>query len=463
MWQKIIAITRKELYRTFTDRNLLILMIVAPLGISTVVGLVFGGLGSNGGSFSNIPVAIVNLDAGADQQGQTVNYGDQLVGLFIPNGDTNNSLGSDCPLLDEQTDESDFNQPLDELVSAQEIDDVAVGRAGVESGDYAVLITIPADFSASLTPNVNVAGPTAEAVEPTAVEIYANSGSSIEGVIVRSVVEGFTNQLLTGNIAIGASINAIIQENPLNGLQLAAEQSNPEVAAIFGCGFMPGMATISVDQQALATGGDESGPSIIQLILVQTGSAQAVFFALFAGQFGVLSIITERRAGTLQRMLVSPTPRSVILIGKVFGTLATAVVQLTVLLLALLVIASIIEGQLVLIWGTNLLALVAVVLALALSVAGLGILMTSLARTPEQVGPLGAVINIIMVAVGGGFGFAPVFPLAYFSLVYWGMDAFMKLATGNADILLNLLVLTLEGGLLFAIGMFLFNRRVEVI
>ena len=301
MWQKILAITRKELYRTFTDRNLLILMIVAPLGISTVVGLVFGGLGSNGGSFSNIPVAIVNLDTGADQQGQTVNYGDQLVGLFIPNDDGDNNFGGDCPLLNEETADSDFNQPLDELVTAQQIDDVAVGRDGVESGDYAVLITIPADFSASLTPNVNVAGSTAEAVEPTAVEIYANSGSSIEGVIVRSVVEGFTNQLLTGNIAIGASINAIIQENPLNGLQLAAEQSNPEVAAIFGCGFMSGMATINVDQQALATGGDESGPSIIQLrFWCRLARHRLFLFALFAGQFGVLSIITERRAGTLQ-------------------------------------------------------------------------------------------------------------------------------------------------------------------
>ena len=96
------------------------------------------------------------------------------------------------------------------------------------------------------------------------------------------------------------------------------------------------------------------------------------------------------------------------------------------------------------------------------SVGGLGVLLTGLARTPEQVGPIGAIINIVMGVFGGAFGSPPVFPPAYLSLIYWGTDAFNKLANGNLEIGLNLLVLVAVGILFFAVGLFLFNRRIEI-
>jgi hypothetical protein len=47
-------------------------------------------------------------------------------------------------------------------------------------------------------------------------------------------------------------------------------------------------------------------------------------------------------------------------------------------------------------------------------------------------------------------------------MIYWGTDAFNKLAADNPDILLNLAVLIIEGLILFGVGLVLFNRRVEV-
>ena len=185
-------------------------------------------------------------------------------------------------------------------------------------------------------------------------------------------------------------------------------------------------------------------------------------FALFAGQFGVLSIINEQRAGTLQRMLVSPTPRHIIIMGKLVSTVVMVIVQILILLVALTVISSIVERELTFIWGSNIIAIAAVIFTLALSVAGLGVLLMGLARTPEQVGPVGAILNILMGAVGGAFGFMPVFPVAYLSLIYWGTDAFTKLSAGNNDIGINLLALLIGGSVFFAVGLFLFNRRVEL-
>lgn len=464
---KILAITFKELYTTFTDRNLLLIMIAAPLAISTIVGLVFGGFGSGDGmaAFANIPVAVVNLDEGAQQQGQQFNYGAMLTGFMVPGAETAGAVTSadvECTLVDDETSAQAASAPvaLDDLLAAQQVDTPAAARAGVADGTYAAAIIIPADFSARMMPNVDPTGRSAaSAAEPVAVEVYANSGQPIEGTIVRSVVEGFTNQVLTGNIAIGASINTLIQENPAAALRLATMQNDPAVGGIFVCGFTGALATIQVDRQFV---GQAQTHSLTTLILVQTGSAQAVLFALFAGQFGVLSIIEERRAGTLQRMLATPTPRSIIVIGKLVGTFVMIIVQLLILLGALTLIASVVEGQLVMIWGSSLPALAALMIALALAVAGFGVLLTGIARTPEQVGPVGAIINIIMGAVGGAFGFAPVFPLAYLSFIYWGTDGFNKLAAGNLDIGLNLVVLLAAGALLFAVGLFLFNRRVEV-
>ena len=460
---KIWAIARKDLYTRFTDRNLLLLMIAAPLAISTIVGLVFGSFGDDGGglTLSDIPVAIVNLDEGAVQQGQTINYGADLV-TFLVGGESGNSQGQDisCALeSDSASDGGESTTTIGDLIAAEQLEDVAVGRAGVENGDYAALIVVPSNFSQWLTPNI---GAVARNGETPAVEVYANSGQPIEGAVVRSVAEGFTNRLLTGNIAIEASINTVIAQNPIAALQLAADQDNPELGSIFACGFSDTLATVSVEPQAVDSQDETGGRSLVTLILVQTGSGQAAIFALFAAQFGVLSIIEERRAGTLQRMLTTPTPRSAILAGKLFGTLVTAVFQLVLLMLALTIIASVVEGQLTLIWGSNVLALAAIVLTLSLAVAGLGVLLTGIARTPEQVGPIGAIINIILGLLGGSFGVPPALPLAYVSMIYWSTDAFSRLAVGNLDIVLHVLVLLAQGVALFGIGIFLFSRRVEV-
>ena len=458
---KILAITGKELYRTFTDRNLLVLLLLIPLAIPTIVGLVFGGIGG-GASLSNIPVAVVNQDEGVTQFGRSVNYGDTLVGVLTGAQAADPAGGAACPIEGEAAAEggSFGATSLGTLLDAQQVDDIAAARAGVQSGDYAALVIIPAAFSARLSPQIDPTGVITPAGDPVALEVLANSGQSIEGTIVRSIVEGFTNRLLTGSIAIGASINTLIEENPTAALRLAAQANDDEIANLFACGFSGALTGIKLDSQTVR---DDAEPrSVTTSILVQVGSAQAVVFALFAGQFGVLSIIDERRSGTLQRMLVSPTPRNTIIIGKLFATIVIAIVQLGMLLLALTLIASLVEGRLVFIWGENLLAIGAVILALALGVAGLGVLLMALAQTPEQVGPIGAVINIVMGAVGGGFGFPPVAPLSYLSIVYWGTDAFSKLSLGSADIGFNLLALLVFGGLLFGVGLYLFNRRIEI-
>ncbi len=468
--RKILALTWKEVYLTFTDRSLILIMIVAPLAISTIVGLAFGGFGSGGGiAISDIPVAVLNQDEGATVQGQPVNYGQALVGALAPDAAEAASALADmpaCPLVEANPQAAreegpGANMALDQLIEASEVTDIQAARAAVDSGDYVALIVIPPDFSQRLSPNIDPFGGTSnDAPPPTAIEVYANSGSPIQAAIVHSIVQGFASQMLTGNIAITAAVETLISANPLAAIQLTG---NEEAEAIFACAFSNALHTVHVDQQAV-TAEDETASdfSLATEILLSVGAAQAVFFALFTGQFGVQGIIEERRRGTLQRMIVSPTPRTAILAGNLFGTFTTVAFQITLLLLSLMAIASLIEGRLALIWGTNLLAIAAMVLALALCVSALGIVLVGLIKTGEQMAAIGAVLNLILGVLGGGFGFQPPAPWAYLSMVYWGRDGFGQLALGQADIGLHLLVLLAQGLVLFAIGVWLFSRRLDI-
>jgi ABC-type multidrug transport system permease subunit len=136
------------------------------------------------------------------------------------------------------------------------------------------------------------------------------------------------------------------------------------------------------------------------------------------------------------------------------------------LFIAFSVVATLMRGEFTLIWGTNLPLVALTILVASLSVAGLGVLLSSLARTPEASNTIGSVINMAMGVLGGAFfnvqAIPLLQPLTAFSLVYWGTDAFTKLSQGFTNIGLNLIILLVQGAVMFLLGLWLFNRRLKV-
>jgi ABC-2 type transport system permease protein len=197
-------------------------------------------------------------------------------------------------------------------------------------------------------------------------------------------------------------------------------------------------------------------------ILVSVGSSQAMFFALFTAQFGVLSMYQERRTWTLQRMLISPTPKASILGGKLIGVFASVTFQLLILFFALTIVGSILEGELALIWGGNFPATFTMMLAAAFAVSGLGMLLAGIVKSPEQGQIFATGINMTLAVLGGAFGFNLPESISKLSLIYWGREAFETLATGSTDVGLNIIILVAQGAIMFVIGLVLFNRRFEV-
>ena len=467
MLQRALIIARKDLFLRFTNRNQLLLMVAVPLALSSIIALVFGNLGGqdDGLALRDIPLGIVNLDAGAQQQGQPINHGAGLVQLLT--GSEAGGLAGACPLAAAVPANAGSVSALNELFDARVLDDVTAGRALVEGGELAALIIVPADFSARLNPRIGPGTASLYPEAPAAIEVYSDAARPLESLVARSVAQGYGERLLTGNIALGAAINTLIAQQPLAALRLAGSADDQAIAAALACGFSDlavgvQLVTRGIESGAGSNAGAAEPVKVSTYILRLIGTAQATFFALFVAQFGVLSVIQERQAGTLQRILTTPTSRGSFLAGKLLGTFITALVQLLLLMCALSLVASLLEGRSLLIWGANLPALFAILLPLSLAVSGLGVLLIAFVQRPEQVGPVGSILNILLAMLGGAFGFSVPESIARVSLVFWATDAMAKLGAGNLDVALNALALALQGALLFGVGLWLFRRRVEV-
>lgn len=448
--RQILAIAWKDIYSTFSDRNLVIIMIATPLAIATIVGLAFGNLGNGDVPVSDIPVAIVNQDEGSGGQ----NFGQIFISAFVPPSE--DALVSDSPQLPacdavgQVSDENASQTTLYDLTDAVELDSVEAARAGVDNGDYTAAIIVPPDFTHKIA-----YGP-GDPIEATSVEVYANSGRAISVAIVRSITESIVNQIATGNIAAAATLEAVGEQYGL--LRVAAVASDESFGRNLACAFTPAFNTLSIEQQTVA-GQDTNSAAAL---LVTFGSAQAMFFALFTGQQGVLSVFEERRQWTLQRLVMSPIPRLYILLGKLVGTFVTCLFQLIALAIALTIVGSILSGAVTFIWGNNLLAILLVMMAAAAAVTGLGVLMAGVAKTPEQSATYAQLLNIVLALLGGAFGLQLPETLSRFSMIYWGADAFRKLSLGQGDIALNILILAAHGVVLFVAGWWLFNRRLDI-
>ena len=451
--RKIWVITQRELYETYTDTNLLVIMLITPLALATIIGLALGNVGESA-PLQDIPVALVNLDEG--EQGAIFET------ILLEDSDTDETLagsGDTCEAAVVVSDDDDTTQiTLMDLTDTVLLDDVDAARVGVREGTYAAAVIIPANFSEKIgtaTDDLNV--------DPVAVEVYADGGQQVAATVIRSVTESIVGQIARGNITVAATVNTLIERSQTEffpfGLNFIMANQLGGFQPNFACAFDPSFTFVQLDQRTLQ--GDDRGGSP----LVYFGAAQAMFFLLFTAQGGANSILEDQRQGVLPRMVTSPTPRIVILLGKLVGTVVTGIVQLVVLFTAFMLVGSLISGEFTLIWGNQWGLIALLVVVAALSAGGLGTLLASVAKTPEQAYIIGSTINIFMGALGGAFFAANdltfMQSIQWLSLVYWGQDAFSTLAAGGSNIWLNVTVLLVQGAAMFGLGLYLFNRRLD--
>ena len=155
---------------------------------------------------------------------------------------------------------------------------------------------------------------------------------------------------------------------------------------------------------------------------VQSVVSAMVMFLLFGISFGAGSLLREKNSGTLKRLLTAPISVEGILTAKLLGLLTTGMMQIYFML---------IFGWLVFhleIWAYPF-QLFLMAFGTSLMASGLGVLLTGIAKTEEQIGNLAPLVILSLSAVGGAMVPRFIMPkfllkLGVISPVSWAVDGF---------------------------------------
>ena len=414
--RKLLLIGSKDLKLMFRDRAALILILLAPFLLTLGMGLVTGRFSGNSGSgISDIPIVIVNLDNDS--------LGDALVNVF--NSDD-----------------------LAELVEPTSSDDPEAARRLVDEDEVAAAIIIPKGFTQSVIPqNGNNA-----ASEEVKIEFYSNPSRPTSAGIIKAILDGFMARLDEMQLSGMTSISQLIISGRLSPQD--ANQAGKEMGA-----RLQAEASNSNEATAIKLNTSTSEGEAVEFdLLSYFAPGMALMFLMYTVSYGGRSILAEKAEGTLPRLLISPTNSIQVLGGKVFGIFLTGAAQMLIL-----IGASSILFQLQ--WGDPL-GVLLLVLAAVFGATGWGLLITALARTPAQIGSVGAAVMLIFAMLGGSFVSLDNLP-AYVQTIgkitpnAWAMDGFTTLALGGTLSALStpLLALLTMGILLFLVSALLFGKK----
>ncbi|MGQ0848325.1 MAG: ABC transporter permease [Actinomycetota bacterium] len=126
-----------------------------------------------------------------------------------------------------------------------------------------------------------------------------------------------------------------------------------------------------------------------------TVAAMAVFFLMFTSQVGFLSLLEERRDGTLARILSSPTRPWQVVAAK---SLVSVLLGLASLFVVMVVGRFLMGAQ----WG-NPAGVALLVVAAVAAASGISALTTGLASTPEAAGNIQGIVGTVLGLLGGVF------------------------------------------------------------
>lgn len=179
---------------------------------------------------------------------------------------------------------------------------------------------------------------------------------------------------------------------------------------------------------------------------------QLILFTFLTSMTGAGYLVLSRKLGVSRRMISTPTPMWVVVVGEALGRYGTALVQ------ALLIVAvtSLVFGVQ---WGDPLAA--GLIIALfALASAGIAMIVGAVATNADQAGALGVVAGLVVGAIGGAM-----IPLAFMPDVMqtvaqatphmWAITGLQSLVSdggGVGSVAQNLLVLAGFGAVSMAIA-----------
>ncbi|HEY8447712.1 MAG TPA: ABC transporter permease [Thermomicrobiales bacterium] len=263
-----------------------------------------------------------------------------------------------------------------------------------EKGDVSAAVIVPAGF-----------GQAVNSGQPAEVRVVGNPDSPIGRDIARSIVDDYVREVNGVRLAVALVAGSGGEASDPAGLAQKAVQ-------------MPSPVTLN-----LAESEDRQLDT-----KTYVAAGMAVFFLFFTVRAGVMSLLEERRQGTLARLLAAPISSTTIVVGKSLASFGFGLLSMAALVIASTVLLDAHWGDPI---GVAALSIAAVIAAM-----GITSLVASVAKTEEQAVGISSTVAVVLGTLGGSFfpvSQGPAF-LAKISLISphgWLLRGFGDLAGGG--------------------------------
>jgi ABC-2 type transport system permease protein len=376
----------------------LVMLVVMPLFMMVMVGFIF----PTGNSISNQPVAIANLDTGASEMVNNTPIPLHLGNTFV----------SELSAINNKT-------GMMLMSTSTGFDDI---KSRIQDGSITGGIILPSDFTSSL-------------------------------------LHGYQGNVTIVTDQSNPQISAMMQEVLTQTIQaMGTEQAEYGLNSTFHVSLNMTVAMIqpfNVQARGIIPG----NPNYFEFVAPGI-TAMVVMMSLMTGLPHAISY--ERDVGTLDGMLVAPTSRLSIILGKVMAQTVRGVVQ------AVIIFALAVGLFGVVIYG-NIGLVAALILLTVFSFVGLGILITSFADREETATMVMMTLMFPMMFLSGVFFPIQQMPwymqdVAYILPLTYSTSALRKvivLGAGISAVWTDVLVLLVVGIALLAIAVPLFKKAMS--
>jgi ABC-2 type transport system permease protein len=347
-----LSVTWKEIQVILRDRGWLVILFLLPLliggftgGMNRAVNPATGEDGEQQGIL--LRVGLVNLDTG--------DFGTEVSKAI-----------QDIPQL--------------EVLSFTTVDQA---EERVAQGDIASAIIIPSDFSEKIN-----------AYAQTAIEVMVDPAQPESASIVTGIINQVVGEVtIWGEVQHG--IRSIFEESGL--LAQASPQDQRAIEAQNLGVIMTRINDMRRNPAILVVSEDLKGAKIqggIELYIAYIFAGLTVMFIFFIVAMSSTSLLGERDAGTIRRLLSAPVPRGAIIAGKTLAFMLLGCLQVVIMfgVANLLLKAPL---------GRSPLALVVMTLVVTFVAAAMGMMVAALAKSASQASSVGLILAFVMAGVGG--------------------------------------------------------------
>jgi ABC-2 type transport system permease protein len=222
-------------------------------------------------------------------------------------------------------------------------------------------------------------------------------------------------------VAVSGAYDIVVSE--WQSAERVATATDTSVASAFD--RVTAVSATASKNAAVRFGGGLPGP------YSYTTAANLVLFVFLTLLVTSAGLVEARRIGLLRRMLASPTPAGVVVVGQLISSAILGLAQGV----GLLVVGELVFGVR---WGDPIGVLLLVVV-LAAAASGASVLLGTMARSQEQAVAVGIVIAVALGMLGGCMwplsGVGPLMrTVGHIAPQAWAMDAFVRLIFGHSGL-----------------------------